>query len=360
MYKRVSLAKIAENFKWNDWDQIKKVASDEAGFVPASQEEKMILGYRFNHEMFMSIDNINMHGRPHREGKTLKCSVGLSPKISSRKFVVTLSDGTILSCSEATKLRIEFTCPDCEAVYDVQLAAKFFVKDNPFCRKCQKKVLHRCKSYLDIYETSLVSKYGVRRPLMLKSVQEKMKSTMIERYGVPFSPLSSTIEEKRKKTMVEKYGRDNYWRGINAWKEFGTIPPKFRVSKGEMSMVDALDSLLEEASFSYKNSQKRFQVEDVIGFFDYFVPDLNLVIEYFGDYFHANPALHTEEYTTFYGETSSSIRARDERRISLVENCLGYRVLVVWELDWMTRREEVLQEIKSVINDCRKSSQLSQ
>ena len=360
MYTRVSLAEIAEKLDWNDWAEIKKIASDKAGFISASPEEKAILGYRFNHEMFMSVANVNTYGRPHRDGKTLHCNVGLTSKKSSRKFVVTLHDGTLLSCSEAAKIKIEFICPDCEVPYDMLLAAKSFVKDNPFCRRCQKQVLHRCKSYLNTYESSLISTYGVRRPLMLKSIQEKMKSTMIERYGVPFSPLSNTIEEKRKKTMVEKYGRDNYWRGINAWKEFGTIPTKFRVSKGEMSMVDVIDSLLEEESCSYKNGQKRFQAEDVVGFFDYFVPSLGLVIEYFGDYYHANPRLHTEEYTTFYGESSSSIRERDTRRIKLVEECLGYKVLVIWESDWMDRREEVLQEVKRVIDDCRKNSQFSQ
>jgi G:T-mismatch repair DNA endonuclease (very short patch repair protein) len=66
---------------------------------------------------------------------------------------------------------------------------------------------------------------------------------------------------------------------------------------------------------------------------DIFIPSLNLIIEYFGDYWHCNPKKYNENYINQKKSMSAKeIWKYDEEKIDLIKKS-GYNLEVVWESD---------------------------
>lgn len=75
----------------------------------------------------------------------------------------------------------------------------------------------------------------------------------------------------------------------------------------------------------------------------------NKIIEFNGDFWHANPKLYE---STFYNLkthcTAQEIwNVEYERTKRLLDS--GYKVLVIWEFDWINNRETVLLKVKEFL-----------
>jgi G:T-mismatch repair DNA endonuclease (very short patch repair protein) len=73
----------------------------------------------------------------------------------------------------------------------------------------------------------------------------------------------------------------------------------------------------------------RFQV-------DAFLPEEGIVVELYGDYWHANPERYEPDFvhpTT--GLTAKETWKRDRKRARKIEK-LGYKVMVIWEREMKT------------------------
>lgn len=76
----------------------------------------------------------------------------------------------------------------------------------------------------------------------------------------------------------------------------------------------------------------------------------NKIIEYHGDFWHANPLLYNETHVCPYTKlTYAEIHTRDNEKLSIAKN-KGYEVLVVWEKDYNTNKESVIQECVQYLN----------
>jgi G:T-mismatch repair DNA endonuclease (very short patch repair protein) len=66
---------------------------------------------------------------------------------------------------------------------------------------------------------------------------------------------------------------------------------------------------------------------------DIFIPEFNLIIEYFGDYWHCNPKKYEE---TYYHKnksmTAKEIWEYDSKKVDLIKS-YGYNLEVIWESD---------------------------
>jgi len=117
--------------------------------------------------------------------------------------------------------------------------------------------------------------------------------------------------------FIDKYGEID---GNIIWKnKFKQV----RISKSSMKVGDILDDL----GINY------IKEKEVGGkFVDYYLVDYNMVIEFFGDYWHANPKLYeSSEYNSRLKETSKDIWCRDQVRLNLIKNTINNTIIVVWE-----------------------------
>jgi G:T-mismatch repair DNA endonuclease (very short patch repair protein) len=66
---------------------------------------------------------------------------------------------------------------------------------------------------------------------------------------------------------------------------------------------------------------------------DIYIKDLNLIIEYYGDYWHCNPKKYDENYLHPHKKKfAKQIWMEDSIRIDYIKN-LGYNLEVIWECD---------------------------
>lgn len=77
------------------------------------------------------------------------------------------------------------------------------------------------------------------------------------------------------------------------------------------------------------------------------------IIEFFGDYWHANPSKYTPDFTVVYPggvkKQAQDIWISDENRVkSLIE--LGYEVLIIWEKDYRQNKNEVINRCLRFLN----------
>lgn len=114
-------------------------------------------------------------------------------------------------------------------------------------------------------------------------------------------------------------------------------------SKNEKVIIDIIKQL------GYKATQS-FKVDTKIC--DIFVPELNLIIEYFGDYWHCNPIKYSANYfNQKKGKFAWELWNYDKLKLDLIES-YGYNIEVIWERDFRTNNEI----IKNIISKYDKKS----
>ena len=72
------------------------------------------------------------------------------------------------------------------------------------------------------------------------------------------------------------------------------------------------------------------------------------IIEFYGDFWHANPKTFKCEDDLKYGsfnKTAEKIWEHDKRRIDFLKY-LGYDILVIWENDWIKNKKSCIEVIK--------------
>jgi very-short-patch-repair endonuclease len=184
--------------------------------------------------------------------------------------------------------------------------------------KCEKKCIEKygqknplSKNTIPYHKKNktVFDKYGTENVFQLEEIKEKSKNTLFERYGVyhnidlPFRERNSGRRSKIQ-IMVENYLIE---KKINFQSEIGKIFRKFNndFNKIYSPIVDIL------------------------------IEDCKLVIEIYGDKWHANPKIYkdTDLIKTWDGwQNASWIRNRDKARKLHIES-FNYKVIEFWECD---------------------------
>lgn len=141
-------------------------------------------------------------------------------------------------------------------------------------------------------ETNL-EKYGVECSFQSEEVKEKIKQTVLERYGVEKISQSKEIQEKTKQTMLERYGvdcifqrddiREKALSKESLEKIYDTKKKNnsFPISKTERELETELRKMFPDLKTQYKSKDYPFSC-------DYYIPSLDLYIEYNGTWMHEN------------------------------------------------------------------------
>lgn len=159
---------------------------------------------------------------------------------------------------------------------------KYGVK-NPMCVDLIKKKL----------KNSFLEKYGVENPSYNKNVLEKRKQTCLKHYGVECSFQSEEIKEKSKQTLLKKYGveyisqsqikKDLFYQNkdIILKKIFDT---KRKNDSFKKSIQE--DKIYELLIQKYPNTIRQYKSELYPFYCDFYIPKLDLYIEYQGYFTH--------------------------------------------------------------------------
>lgn len=207
-----------------------------------------------------------------------------------------------------------------------------------------------------ITKENLIAKHGVE-------VGEKMWNEYCERQAYAGCKLDYFIEQygevegkikydklnKLKKqtasNFIRKYGEEvglAKWRDLNRRREqqysqisqelFETldkkepfiVPKSFYASKGDgEKMIEVIDG----------QNRKCLYPDFLYG---------NKIIEFYGDYFHANPKRYSDD-DMIRNKTAKEVREANDKRTKLLVDA-GYQVKIVWEYDYSHSKKKIVKE----------------
>jgi hypothetical protein len=137
---------------------------------------------------------------------------------------------------------------------------------------------------------------------------------------------------------------------------------KFKNRHNSKKASNFFTTLTEHIDEKYKiytaeNENGEYGVKDrknnLYFFYDFVIPELNLCVEYHGNYWHCNPLLYDESYKhKQIGKNASDIWKKDQIKLDCIRQVKGIDVFVVWESD---NYDEKIKEILEKINDTQKN-----
>jgi G:T-mismatch repair DNA endonuclease (very short patch repair protein) len=182
-----------------------------------------------------------------------------------------------------------------------------------------------------------IKKFGSENPLgKLSPSRYKRDKTVLLKYGVNNVFALQKVKEKIQKTCLDRYGSRNFATSKFCKKNNG------RLSNPHKKVSDYLNSIginhtNDEQGLFEKYNEKLCRIYSPVP--DITVNDKNIVIEIFGDYFHANPKIYLPEdiITLTWKKPNKQILVKDlwefdEIRKKHIES-FGYNVLILWESD---------------------------
>jgi very-short-patch-repair endonuclease len=85
-------------------------------------------------------------------------------------------------------------------------------------------------------------------------------------------------------------------------------------------------------------------------FVDFYLPQQDIIIEVFGDYWHGNSKIYGDEEGLIpFNEKQIKQRKKDKSRIAYLKTCHN-QVIVLWEYDIKNNLGECQELIKNIIN----------
>lgn len=201
---------------------------------------------------------------------------------------------------------------------------------------------------------------------------------MIERYGEEQGIYNwITYCERQaftntKEYFIEKYGQElgkSKYLEINRQKSAGNDPIEI-AKKMNISVDEAVDIIISRNKFNGilwgSNLEKEFTdmlvseigpleystftkpygkwVSTLGSYVIYDIKHKDCVIEFNGDYWHANPKLYKDN-AVLRGKTALEIQQRDKHKLQTAIE-LGLKVLTIWESDFKANKQETIRKVK--------------
>lgn len=127
------------------------------------------------------------------------------------------------------------------------------------------------------------------------------------------------------------------------------------VSKSANSFCESLYNKVKYLDLDcrfYKKDSVEFGIMDTdtkrYYMYDFVIVDIGLIIEYNGDYYHANPSKYKSTDEVRHGMLAADIWANDTEKENAARK-RGFKIYTVWESEYKSNQEKILSEIKSYI-----------
>lgn len=205
---------------------------------------------------------------------------------------------------------------------------------NRYDLMCERKRLHSKRSldyWLDYHSGDIeLAKQS------LKEYQTHDKSYFIRKYG--------------EITGIELY-EDYVQRKTKNWKN-----KTYNKSKGQIEVEEYVTTLSKEKVYGHKENygifldkEEQRQLNQKVIFPDILIKD-KIVIEYFGDFWHANENMFDDESKKhpYIDLTIKEIREKDRIKKQLLEN-RGFEYFTIWESDWNNNKESTKKELQEIL-----------
>lgn len=139
--------------------------------------------------------------------------------------------------------------------------------------------------------------------------------------------------QQRKATNMHKYGME--------------CPGNLHLFKGYSEQAASLFRKIDDGQAEYKPKCREFSINGKL--FDF--RRGSKLIEFNGDYWHANPKKYSEDYQVGRSRkrTAQQIWEADAKKIKLAEDS-GYQVKVVWESEYKKDPQKVIRECTEWLN----------
>lgn len=118
--------------------------------------------------------------------------------------------------------------------------------------------------------------------------------------------------------------------------------PKFGTSKLEQ---DFAKDFLDKLGINY---QWQFEAKDICRFYDFYLPDSNILLEIDGDYWHSNPKMYDRDDKKTLTPTQKHDMRVDElkNKWAAMHSIPLYRI---WEDDIRHKPEKVMEDLKKIV-----------
>ena len=175
-------------------------------------------------------------------------------------------------------------------------------------------------------KNDIINKYGIEKWEQIKNSRIHSFDNYILKYG--------EIQGKQKwKEYLSKRFNGNFY-SINSSIFFDELFNE--IKKININTENVFYAKLNKEIFIYDDKK--------IYFFDFTIEDLKIIIEYNGDFWHANPNIYNENfYHPILKMTSREIWEKQFYKINIAKNH-GYDVIEIWEKDVNENKEIVLQK----------------
>lgn len=175
---------------------------------------------------------------------------------------------------------------------------------------------------------NLVAKYGEMEGLRRYESWKKNSSTSLA-------------------TFIRKYGDVKgllkYEAMCEHLRKIGTIDNSKSTSKKEQIFHENLIAVVDKTIIQHKFITGKYCV-------DMYMPDSNVIVEYNGSYWHGDDRMLSEKHHITKTLSVADKRVSDEVRSQKILS-MGYRLAIVWELDFDNEPDRVLSELLSFIEN---------
>lgn len=184
------------------------------------------------------------------------------------------------------------------------------------------------------------------------SIVNKGKGTLkyfVNKYGNELGKIKYEELNKTKivtlKSMINKYGE---LEGAKKYEHFlnSKRTPYSKVSQELFDRLYNYFNFKDHVYYAKLNKEFRKINNQKVYYYDFVNTKCKKVIEFNGDYFHANPNKFNEFDTPHpFDKTivAKDIWEKDNEKINFIKS-LGYEVLIIWESDYYKNKEDVIKK----------------
>lgn len=243
--------------------------------------------------------------------------------------------------SKISEYEIRRCSPFCDEFYNYRELSlsekqKFIDSIDIPNEKRNTKIEYYINKGLSDFDASLALSERQRTFTMNKCIAKYGKEEGIRRYTERQENWSNNMERKYKLGEYCRYPKAlrSSWKSNEELDFIKSLNDYLNVSDS----VSALSNCHQFSIFDKENGKRYY--------FDY--KHKNKLIEYNGDFFHANPIKYNADDIIINCKTASMIWKHDEEKIELAKRN-GYDVLVVWSSEWLNDKQSVLEKCKKFI-----------